>query len=258
MTAPFMHRCLTKPLGYPGDFEVMRFLYERHFEGATLLGKAIHLGAVRTQGGQAVRNRKDMLKRLLTQAVAEHPAGSAPLRIVSVAAGPAQEIFEFLRDAPGDVPPVEIVLFDQDPGALTFIQRRLDRLAQTGKLRHVRRILLQDSIRRLRDDPRIFGEGMRFDLIFSAGLFDYLTPRTAVKLIHNFHDNLAEGGRALIGNMTPINPCRWFLEHHLNWYLKYRDPTDLLEFGIQAAPTAKIDLLTEPTGINPFLQVKRA
>ncbi len=43
MRAPFMHRCRTKPLGYPGDFEVMRFLYRRHFEGQTLLANDMEM-----------------------------------------------------------------------------------------------------------------------------------------------------------------------------------------------------------------------
>src|SRR6266404_112586 len=43
MQAPSMCRAYQKPFGYPGDYEVMRFIYERPFEGQTLFAKAISL-----------------------------------------------------------------------------------------------------------------------------------------------------------------------------------------------------------------------
>jgi hypothetical protein len=55
MKAPLMHRCLTKPLGYPGDYVIMRFLYEDRFEGPTLWSKALHLAGGSAPACCAVR-----------------------------------------------------------------------------------------------------------------------------------------------------------------------------------------------------------
>ena len=33
MKAPWMHRARTKPLGYPGDYEVMNHIYGRRMQG---------------------------------------------------------------------------------------------------------------------------------------------------------------------------------------------------------------------------------
>ncbi|MFO0603220.1 MAG: hypothetical protein U0324_08600 [Polyangiales bacterium] len=254
MRAPFLHRCLTKPLGYPGDFEVMRFLYDRQFEGSTLFGKALHLAAVNTRGAQAVRARKDMLKSRLAAQLA-HRGHFGPLRVASIAAGPAQEVFELLASLDGPPPPVEFVLFDQDAQALAIAQARLTRYAQ--RFSTLKIVYLHDSIKRLLQDPTLFLGLGPFDLIFCAGLFDYLKFATAATLCRHFHANLAPGGVAYVGNMVPENPCRWFLEHHLDWYLTYRTRDEMLEFARAAAPGSEISVVEESTGLNPFVTIRK-
>lgn len=257
MRAPFLHRCRVKPLGYPGDFEVMRFIYERQFEGVTLFGKALHQAVVHTRGATAVRTRKDLLKARLRERVDGEAAKerSRPLRIASIAAGPAQEIYEFFSEREGALPPMELVLFDQDPLALAYAQARVSR--QVARFPTVKAIYLQDSIRRLLNDPQLF-EGLGpFDLIFCAGLFDYLKAGTASRLTASFVQNLAPGGTCYIGNMTPENPCRWFLEQHLEWYLLYRTRQEMLDFATVGAPDAQVSIVEDGTGVNPFVAVHR-
>lgn len=256
MRAPFMHRCRTKPLGYPGDFEVMRFLYEKQFEGPTLFAKAVHLATVWTRGAQAVRTRKDLVKSKLCELIAARK-GKEPVRIVSVAAGPAQELYELLRETPEFEVPIEIAIFDQDKQALAFAHGRLARAVDARHKGRIRLTFLHDSIKRLLNDPYIFGDVGPFDVIFCAGLFDYLRFSTAATLCKHFYTNLAPGGVAYVGNMVPWNPCRWFLEHHLEWYLIYRTPEEMLEYGRMGVPEASLGIIHEPTGINPFLTVAR-
>ena len=97
----------------------------------------------------------------------------------------------------------------------------------------------------------------RFDLIFSMGLFDYLRQSTAVGLARNLEGQLAGGGRALIANMVPENPSRWYMEHHLEWNLVYRTHAELLEIGARAAPRASLQILEEESGVNPFVEITR-
>ena len=54
-----------KPFGYPGDYEVMRFLYELPFEGPTLFAKMMSLVTDEMAASRAVRSRKDLVKRWL-------------------------------------------------------------------------------------------------------------------------------------------------------------------------------------------------
>jgi hypothetical protein len=254
MTAPVLHRARIKPLGYPGDFEVMRYVYDQKFEGATLFGKAMHLFACACTGPAAVRSRKDMVKGLLRDRLRTWDQ-DRPLKVASVAAGPAQEIVEMLTESKEPLPPLELLLFDQDRLALSYAQGRVSRLVERHP--NVKVTYLFDSIKRLLTDPTLFAGFGPFDIIFCAGLFDYLRFHTAVGLTRSFYANLAPGGSAYIGNMMPTNPGKWIFEHHLDWYLTYRSHGDMLDFGRAAVPGAQLEIVEEATGINPFLRVRR-
>ncbi len=254
--APFMNRCLTKPLGYPGDYVVMQYLYQRHFEGQTLLAKAIHLSTVFTRGACAVRARKDMLRDEIERVTRARAAEGLDTRIISIAAGPAQETFELIERSPELIPHLDILLFDQDEDALEHVNNRLSML-RTKLGQPIRVQLRHDTIRRLLDDRTIFAAFGEADLIFSSGLFDYLRFHTGVRLIRNLFHNLAPGGHLFVGNMVPENPCRWFLEHHLEWFLEYRSREELRAMGEAAVIEATVEIIEESTEINPFLRLTK-
>lgn len=255
LPAPLLHRAWSKPLGYPGDFECMNYMYFRPFEGQDLYAKAVHLAACASPPAAAVRARKDLVKAEILRAL-HNPPADRPLRVVSIAAGPSQEVFELLAETAELPHPIEIVLFDQDRVALAFAQRRLAPLVE----RHGRRlklVVLHDSIRRLIHDASLFANLGPFDLLFSSGLFDYLRHDLAAQLVGIFYSHLVDGGRALIGNMAPHNPARWVFEHHLDWTLLYRTPQQMLDFGRDGAPQAQLSVVMDATELNPYLVVQR-
>ena len=254
MQSPSMHRCFTKPFGYPGDYEVMRFIYEKPFEGATLFAKAISLAFDQTKASSAVRHRKDLVKRQIRTLIETR---HRPVRILALASGPAQELFEVFGELDELPAPVEIVLFDQDKGALAFAYRRLKPVFDAWG-DQVKVVYLHESIKRLLRDANLFTAFGKFDLIYSVGLFDYLRQATAVVLARNLDGRVAEGGKTLIANMVPDNPSRWYMEHHLDWWLIYRTRQELLEIAARAAPEAKLQILEEESGVNPFVEISRA
>ncbi len=252
MQSPSMHRAANKPFGYPGDYEVMRFIYEKPFEGPTLFAKAISLSYDQSRGAFAVRDRKDLMKEQIRSAIAQ----GRPVRILAVACGPAQELLEIFSETKEFDAPIEIVLFDQDKGALAYAYRRLKPVFDPLH-RQVKATYLHDSIKRLLRDPDLFTPFGQFDLIYTVGLFDYLKPATAIGLARNILTRVAPGGRALIANMVPENPSRWYMEYHLDWFLNYRSREQMLEIGARAAPGARLGILEEKSGINPFLEIQR-
>jgi extracellular factor (EF) 3-hydroxypalmitic acid methyl ester biosynthesis protein len=256
MQAPWMHRARHKPLGYPGDYVVMRYFYERNFEGPTLFAKAINMAGAMCKAARAIPSRKNMIKGRLRKLI-DTEGAKRSLRILSVAAGPAQEIFELLSEIDHVASPLEIVLFDQDEEALTFAYSRLKPIAESRFPRTVKITYLYDSIKHLLVDPTVFKTFGRFDAIFSCGLFDYLQFPTAVALCRNLATNLGPGSVAYIGNVVPSNPSRWVMEHHLDWYLVHRTHEQLLEFGKAAVPDARIRIIEEETGVNPFVEIFR-
>lgn len=256
MQSPWMHRARHKPLGYPGDYETMNGLYGNHFAGPTLFAKAVNLAFVSTPAAEAVRARKDMIKRRLSDLL-DAPLRSGPIRILSIAAGPAQEVFELLKERESLSRPVEIVLYDQDKRALGFSYSRLQRLVSAKWREEVTLVHLNDSIKHLLRGSGVFTGHGAFDAVYSCGLFDYLQFLTAVSLCRSLFELVAPGGALYVGNMVPDNPCRWFMEFHLDWYLVYRERSEMLEVGRKAAPGAALEILEERTGVNPFIALTK-
>ena len=256
MSAPSAHRARHKPLGYPGDYEVMNDIYSRNFQGSTLFAKAMNLAFTSTAAARAVRSRKDLIKEQLSRLL-DQPRGSRPLRILSIAAGPAQEVYELLRDRDELPVPVEVVLFDQDKRALAFSHRRLKRVVAERWGDRVKLVHLHDSIKRLLRGATVFGGAQHFDAVYSCGLFDYLQPLTVVSLFKGLFATVAPAGTLYVGNMVPSCPSRWFMEIHLEWFLNYREREEMLGLAHEAAPDAKLDLVEEATGYNPFVALTR-
>jgi extracellular factor (EF) 3-hydroxypalmitic acid methyl ester biosynthesis protein len=256
MQSPWMHRARHKPLGYPGDYEIMNGLYGNHFAGATLFAKGMNLAFVSTPAAVAVRTRKDQLKQELSAVLDARPRGERA-RILSVAAGPAQEIYELLEERHSLPCPVDIVLFDQDKRALSYSYRRLQRLVSSKWRDQVSLLHLHDSIRHLLRGAAVFSGHGAFDVVYSCGLFDYLQMPSAVSLCRSLYSLVAPGGRLYVGNMVPSCASRWVMELHLDWFLVYRERSEMLELGRMAAPDSSPEIVEEPTRVNPFLLLRK-
>ncbi len=256
MQSPWMHRARHKPLGYPGDFEVMNSVYSNLFRGPSLFAKALSMSLAWTPAAEAVRTRKDLVKRHLAELI-DARRGDDSVRILSIAAGPAQEVYELLRERDEIPVPLEIVLFDQDKRALSFSHGRLQRLVNAKWQGQVKVLHLHDSIKRLLRGSTVFNVSGDFDAVYACGLFDYLQPHTWVSLCRTLYGSTRDSGSVFIGNMVPDNPSRWFMELHLDWFLEYREHEEILGLARKAAPTAHCDILEESTGINPIVRLTK-
>jgi extracellular factor (EF) 3-hydroxypalmitic acid methyl ester biosynthesis protein len=258
MQSPWMYRARHKPLGYPGDFEVMNGLYGRHFAGSNLFAKALNLGFVSTPAAEAVRRRKDLIQARLGAALAAKEATGEPCRVLSIAAGPAEEVLGLLEERQSIGVPLEVVLFDQDKSALSFSFARLSRVVAQRWQGQVKLVLLHDSITKLLRGSTVLSSSGLFDVVYACGLFDYLQPHTWVSLCRSLFAMLAPRGTLYVANMVPSSPSRWFMELHLDWFLEYREHEELIGLAGKAAPDAQIQLLEEETGVNPFVALTRA
>jgi hypothetical protein len=172
-------------------------------------------------------------------------------------AGPAEEVFGLLEERTSIGVPLEIVLFDQDKSALTYSYARLSRLVAAKWQGKVKVVHLHDSIRKLLRGSTLLTASGKFNAVYACGLFDYLQPHTWISLCRSLYETLGQGGTLYVGNMVPSSQSRWFLELHLDWYLEYRERVEMLGFARQAAPDAHIEVLEEPTGVNPFVALAR-
>jgi len=245
-SSPFAARCFHKPLGYAGDFEMMNMVYRNENLGDTLFGRSLNRLLLDSDAAQAVRNRVRYLTAKIEAAVARSESGR-PARILSVAAGPAMELQQLLRKDPALLRQgrAEIVLLDQDASALRHASQQIEAIAAQARV-EVTLCCLNTSIR------TVIMEGLdgSYDLIYSAGLFDYLKDRTARAAATRLVKALAPGGQAVIGNFGTVNPTRPTMELILDWPLLHRSAGDLRELfdGIGTGITVE----EEQTGVNLF------
>ncbi len=93
-----------------------------------------------------------------------------------------------------------------------------------------------------------------FDLVWSAGLFDYFEDGIFRRLLARFPAMLAEGGEIAIGNFSPDNPSRPYMELFGEWFLKHRSEAHLVDLALAAGLSREaVAIGSEPERVNLFL-----
>ncbi len=254
MGAPLWRQAYTKPLGYPGDYVAMNYMYDGAPEGDTSFGAVAHELAVHI--GQFVVKRKDLVRQAIGETVARH-GGSDPCVIASLGCGPAREVTEFLAHDPLAARATRFFLLDQDGDALCFAGRQLSRAVREGPANGAARIEMRhiSVLRLLREvDPSSLLPPS--DLIYSAGLFDYFSDRTCQVLTRRLYETLRPGGMLLLGNMKSGTDMLWPLELIADWSLRYRSAESVLAWT-EGLVGAEISLRTEATGYDYLLSVRK-
>ncbi len=257
LCAPFGYRTYQKPLGYAGDYEMMNMIHRNTFEGGSLYAKMIHYWLVNQPPAKSVRVRVDYLKRRVADEVIRVSVARRPARILNLGCGPAREIQQFIREHPA-ADNAEISLLDFDAETLQHVTGAVDRAkAESGRVTQVatRRIsvaqLIKDSVQ-----PGRNVLGGPYDLIYSGGLFDYLSPAVCKKVVSLFYTQLAPGGVVVVANMyDQFRKFSEMLEYLLDWHLIYRSAREMREFTPPSAPLGGTVLSDD--GINLFLEVRK-
>jgi extracellular factor (EF) 3-hydroxypalmitic acid methyl ester biosynthesis protein len=179
-------------------------------------------------------------------------------RVLSIGCGPAQEIQRFLASSPL-ADRVRFELIDMNEETLAHVGSTLEAV----KLRFNRRTVVETRKRTvmalLRDAARSTpGPAVgRYDLIYCAGLFDYLTDGACRQLLKACWDWLAPGGLLLATNVDTFRPFRHMLEILLDWHLTYRNQAQLRGLVPAEIPSDGVSVASDATGVNLFLELRR-
>lgn len=209
---PFSRRSTHKPRGYAGDAHLIDFVYRSDAIGHEVLastpaGQAICNYWMNSPAARSVRDRKTYFTTQLVRTVMR----KRKARILVLASGHFREgdvIIE--NDAFGDA---TIICVDQDAVSCAEVERRFPGCGITVLNKKVSSVLHFD------DD--------KFDLIYAAGLYDYLTDQFAVHLNSHLKSILAPGGRLIVPNFLRSAPNRASMELLQDWFLIYRDETEI-------------------------------
>ncbi len=209
---PYTHRAFTKPRGYAGDAVMMDYVYQtiptKHISP---MGAGIFQATTRVSMGLSVVYRKALLNAYINDTVSHN----YPFRILSIASGHCRELEGSLALEPSFNG--KFVALDAD--ALSCAE-----VINTYPFEKVQ--VINAGINDLLNEKIDIGDN--YDLIYSAGLFDYLTTPTATNLIKLLSEKLRKQGRLLIANFVPQSYGRGYMECFMNWKLIYRTERDLV------------------------------
>ena len=169
---------------------------------------------------------------------------------MSLASGPALELFDILRRSTGEK--VFATCVDIDPEALKACAGRARALGCTGSISLARENIfyLIDGRKRSTFSPQ--------HLIYSTGFVDYLKDKHVVALLNWAYDHLVPGGEAIFGNYSLNNPHKAMMDHILEWRLIHRDNDHLLRlFAESKFGAAPVEFLPEESGVFMFARVRR-
>jgi extracellular factor (EF) 3-hydroxypalmitic acid methyl ester biosynthesis protein len=253
--SPFAHRTYHKPIGYAGDYEMMNMIHRNQPEGRSLYEKLIHLLLVSQWPAKSVRNRIAHLGKYIVSETSRVARAGKTARILNVGCGPAREVQDFLR-ATHLSNQSEFTLVDFNEETLAHAGQKLVEVKRQFA-RHTEIRAQQLSVYELlKRTQRRSDASEKFDLIYCAGLFDYLVPHTCRALMDLWYDSLPPGGLMMIANMNDTKPFRHFIEFILDWQLIYRDSRQILSL-VPERCRATTSVIAEPTSVNLFLHIRK-
>jgi extracellular factor (EF) 3-hydroxypalmitic acid methyl ester biosynthesis protein len=221
---PFTRRSFQKPRGYPGDAELLDMAYLEPDAAHTsaevsALGRQIFEYTSAVPASKAVRERKEVLAREISSVLQRV---SSP-RVLSVACGHLRELKSLQKL--GDPRFAEFIAFDQDPISLKTVQNHWSYLGVRPVLGGVKHLFQNDI--------------GRFDLVYAAGLYDYLQTNTAKTLTARLFALLNPGGTLLIANFLPDIWESGYMEAAMDWWLLHRTLPEIGAF-LDETPSAQI------------------
>ncbi len=255
---PFTYRTFNKPLGYAGDYEMVNMMLRHQPEGGSLFAKILNHTFLATGPVVAHRNRIIYLTAMLREEARHIAAKGRRCRILNLGCGPAVEVQNFMRE--DDVADLcDFVLLDFNEETLEYGRARLEE-ARTRSGRTTNMRFIQRSVNQLLKQVSTGDVDMdweSFDIVYCAGLFDYLSQRVCKRLVEIFFKLLKPGGFLVLTNVTPLNPIRNWMEFVLEWNLIYRGDKEMLDLVPTTTIPLESGLQRDATGVNLFLEIRK-
>lgn len=249
---PFIRRALVKPRGYAGDFEMMNQIYRDKFEGKTLFEILMHRYGISESSSQSVKYRK----RYLIDQIKKESAGKETFVVGSLACGPAREVVDLLAEiSVEDSAKFTFVLMDQDVEALMNAKRNIrETILRRGLKCQIHFAPLSvKSVLEGAEEASIL-QHFEFNMIYSAGLFDYLYQPVAQVLTQILCASV-RNGLVIIGNFHPSNPTKTISELVADWRLIHRTEDEMMDL-VQKTTVKSKHIHKDDLGIDLFLEIR--
>jgi len=151
----------------------------------------------------------------------------------------------------------EFTLLDFNDETVAYTDLKL----RDAKARHQRstnvQLIKKSVVQFLKESSRPVSKLGTFDLIYCAGLFDYLPKLVCEKLVGVFYDLATPGGLVLATNVDTSNPSRNWMEYVVDWHLEYRSGKDMAALCPPRVTTDECRVESDDSGVNVFLKVRK-
>ncbi len=242
MPGAIWRRSYEKPLGYPGDYQIMNMVYDWQRVGTTLYEKLVH--RIGLDVAECIATRMVLMRQEIAKSALEKTSG--PVKITNLGCGSGREVIDYLklRELPR---PVQFTLIDQDEGALeTVYGSTHPEVIRLNKQATVR--CLHASFSQLLKTQELFASIGPQDFVYSVGLIDYLHARRAKAWITSLYKFIAPGGKLIISNMMKCPTSNlWPMEFLTDWNIIYRDEQEMMALA-KDLPDAEVSTSLDPTG----------
>jgi len=257
LCSPFLYRTYTKPLGYAGDYEMVNMMLRNPYEGSSAFAKLLNFALLNTEPVVAHRNRIDYLVDKIRNEC-ERRVSKGKTRIFNLACGPAVEIQRFLKEY-DESDLAEIDLLDFNSETLEYTRERIQEARMAGG-RETPVRYFQRSVHQLLRAATQGGEDefTGYDIVYCAGLFDYLSQRVCKRLVDLFCTMIRPGGIVIVTNVAASNPRKAWMEYVMEWNLIYRNEDEMHDLVPEGFPVSRIEVKEDSTGVNLFLEIERA
>lgn len=182
-------RALMKKYGYAGDFEIIDKIYTEHISDEPKFRKW-DIFFQNQPAPIAVRNRKKYFIEKL-----ENIHTFLPQRVLNLASGPCRDVLElFEKNADANY---QFDCVDLDKNAIEYAKELTHKYSK--KITFINQNIFR------------FTPEEKYDIIWSAGLFDYFDDKTFEKILKRLIESNPHA-KIIIGNFSDQNPTMQYME----------------------------------------------
>jgi extracellular factor (EF) 3-hydroxypalmitic acid methyl ester biosynthesis protein len=245
---PFTLHSVKRPRGYPGDAELIDFIYgsaniQKELDKTTDFGRMLHKYFINTLPCKAVRARKDMIADEIDRVADE----KAFPHILSIACGHLREAS--LSRAAQNKALGRYVALDQDTFTIESVKNEFSDIGVEMYPWSVKNLICSKK-----------NQLGKFDFIYTSGLYDYLNDHVGSRLLSVMFQMLNPGGKLWITNFAPNAYGIGYMEAFMDWWLIFRDQEAIqkLMADIPNDQVAKQRVFSEANENVLFLEIQKA
>jgi len=246
-------RAYNKPLGYAGDYEMVNMMLDGFNQGPTIHAKVINDLFLAAGPALAHRNRIEILIKYLNNAIEKANAEGRPAKVLNIGCGPAEEVQRLLKSKKITSEMLDITLLDFNEETLGYTRSKISTASDTHHS-SVQTQFIHKSVHELLKESARRDAQPEYDLVYCAGLFDYLSDKVCARLVRLFYDKALDSGRVLVTNVHPRNPGRHIMEYLMEWHLIYRDESQM---DVLYPGQGKYEKFCDDSGVNIFMDIEK-